>query len=308
MKIQSGSSTAGRRRSLPELAVGLASLVGLVPRDGADEVSEEESEDEPREPIPWQATRDGHTPRWGMAIDLDKCTACGSCVTACRTENNVPMTGPDPAARGTTISWMDLLPRANPAGGGVADPLELLPTPCMHCDDAPCTKVCPVGATYQDEEGIVAQIWDRCIGCRYCQVACPYSRRSFNWKEPEFAESYHSLLNPDVATRPEGVVEKCTFCHQRIRSKKAEARRAGRPLADTDFQSLPACAQDCPADAITFGDLDEPGSRVARMAESPRAFRRLEYIGTQPKVFYLSHERIDRIELPTSGDSEESES
>lgn len=291
MKSPSGPTNPSRRGVLPQLVATLASAAGILPQE-SEETEVEAEEEEPREPIPWEATRDGHTPRWGMVIDLDKCTACGGCVTACRTENNVPMTGPDPAALGTTISWMDLLPRATPEGDA-ADLLELLPTPCMHCEDAPCTKVCPVGATYQDEEGIVAQIWDRCIGCRYCQVACPYSRRSFNWKEPEFPDSFKSFLNPDVATRPEGVVEKCTFCHHRIRDKKAEVRREGRPLEDSDFQTLPACAADCPADAIIFGDLDEPGSRVAHLADSPRAFRRLEYLGTKPKVSYLSDESLD---------------
>ena len=233
------------------------------------------------------------TRRWGMAIDLDQCTGCGACVVACRSENNVPMTGRDPEDAGTQIDWMELLPRdARLAGDeGHTLPLELLPTPCMHCENPPCVKVCPVNATYQNEEGLVAQVWDRCIGCRYCQVACPYSRRYFNWKHAEIPDSYRNLLNPDVATRPEGVVEKCTFCHHRIRKVKEQAKREEREVTDEECQSLTACAQSCPADAIVFGDLDDPDSRVARMARSPRSFRLLEHIGTQPKVFYLSKDR-----------------
>lgn len=286
----------GRRDAMHSLAATLASLTGIAPQDLAiSEVDEEEEEEvEAREPIPWQQTADGHTPRWGMAIDLDKCTACGGCVTSCKTENNVPMAGPKPEAEGTAISWMSLVPRkekdVDPA---TAEILELLPTPCMHCEDAPCTKVCPVGATYVNPEGLVAQVWDRCIGCRYCQVACPYARRSFNWTHPDHPESYRSALNPDVATRPDGVVEKCTFCHHRIRDKKHEARREARPIVDKDFQYLPACAEDCPADAIVFGDLDEPGSKVAKMADSPRSRRLLENLGTKPKVYYLARDRRD---------------
>lgn len=292
-----GSKQIDRRGAMHQLAATLASLTGFLPQEADSE--DEESvmpEAEAREPIPWKMTSDGHVPRWGMAIDLDKCTACGSCVTACRVENNVPMTGPDPAAEGTTISWMTLVPRKEeaPVASKVlsTDVLELLPTPCMHCEDAPCTKVCPVGATYVNPEGLVAQIWDRCIGCRYCQVACPYSRRSFNWTHPKVPESYRSMLNPDVATRPDGVVEKCTFCYQRLRAKKAETRREQRPLADEDFQYLTACAEDCPADAIVFGDLDEPGSLVGELHANPRARRLLEHLGTKPKVAYLSRDRL----------------
>jgi molybdopterin-containing oxidoreductase family iron-sulfur binding subunit len=148
-------------------------------------------------------------------------------------------------------------------------------------------KVCPVGATYINEEGIVAQIWARCIGCRYCTTACPYGRRYFNWGEPSWPEEAKSQLNPDVALRPKGVVEKCTFCHHRIRAARERVRAEGRGLTDEDVRKLPACAQSCPADAIVFGDLNDPGSEVSTLAKSPRAFRLLEELGTHPKVFYL---------------------
>jgi Fe-S-cluster-containing dehydrogenase component len=226
--------------------------------------------------------------RWGMAIDLDRCTACGSCTVACREENNVPVLGPGDGNDGARPEWMSLLWREPESGHGLP---EVLPFPCQHCDDAPCTKVCPVGATYQDDEGIVAQIYDRCIGCRYCMVACPYGRRSFNWEEPEWPGTLAQMLNPDVATRPKGVVEKCTFCHHRVQRVKEEAAMQGRAPTDEECQRLTACAAACPAQAITFGDLDDPDSAVSRQSESPRAFRLLEHLGTKPRVVYLKRDR-----------------
>jgi molybdopterin-containing oxidoreductase family iron-sulfur binding subunit len=296
-KPKSSAPQRSTRRGL------FASLGGapahLAPQDSSeapDGEGEDELEDEEqREPQPWQQTADGHTPRWGMAIDLDACTGCGGCVVSCKVENNVPMTGREDEDAGTTIEWMTMGPATQGERTNLTA-MDLLPMPCMHCDDAPCTKVCPVNATYVSPEGLVAQIWDRCIGCRYCQVACPYSRRYFNWEDPETPESLCSMQNPDVAVRPAGIVEKCTFCHHRIRDKRHEVRREGRPITDGDFQRLPACAEDCPTNAITFGDLDEPGSRVSQLAESPRAQRLLEGLGTEPKVYYLSRNPIEAPE------------
>ncbi|MCB9915570.1 MAG: 4Fe-4S dicluster domain-containing protein [Planctomycetes bacterium] len=226
-----------------------------------------------------------------MAIDLDLCTGCGGCVVACKSENNVPINGRAPEAKGAEIEWMSLLPRGSRDEPESGLPVELMPTPCFHCDNPPCVKVCPVGATYRNDEGIVAQIWDRCIGCRYCTVACPYSRRSFNWKRAEWPDSYRSMMNPDVALRPEGVVEKCTFCHQRLRRVREEAKVAGEEVPREVYERLPACAEACPAGAITFGDLNDRDSRVAAMAGSPRARRDYEHIGTRPKIYYLSKAR-----------------
>jgi molybdopterin-containing oxidoreductase family iron-sulfur binding subunit len=225
--------------------------------------------------------------RWGMVIDLDRCTACGSCTVACREENNVPVYGPGDGNDGARPEWMSLLWRESDTGGLP----EVLPFPCQHCEDAPCVKVCPVGATYKDEEGLTAQIYDRCIGCRYCMVACPYARRSFNWREPEWPGALAELLNPDVATRPKGVVEKCTFCHHRIERVKEEAAMQGRAPTDDECRHLTACAQACPAQAITFGDRNDPDSEVSRQAESPRAFRLLDHLGTKPAVVYLKRDR-----------------
>jgi molybdopterin-containing oxidoreductase family iron-sulfur binding subunit len=260
--------TSSRRRFLGAFAQ-VATFVGLASRDV----------------IAAEDTTPRRTHKWGMVIDLDRCTGCQACAVACRAENNVPIAGPVHTEKGRAIFWMNLLTTSEGTYPGLRE--QFIPTPCNHCEDPPCVKVCPVGATAQTEEGITSQIPDRCIGCRLCEVSCPYTRRYFNWSEAEWPESLREQLNPDVAVRPHGVIEKCLFCHHRIRAAKDKARAEGRSLTDDDLQRLPACAQSCPAEAITFGDLNDPESEVTRQSESPRAFRLLEDVGTHPKVFYL---------------------
>ena len=221
--------------------------------------------------------------RWGMVVDLDCCTGCQACVTARQVENKVPPPSPEAAARGRAIRWMDLVPYQE--GEYPHLKLRLVPRPCMQCDNPPCIKVCPVGATTKGEDGIVAQIYARCIGCRYCTTACPYTLRYFNWYEPRWPGDLGQALNPDVSIRPKGVVEKCTFCHHRLQKARDRAAAEGRPILEGEY--LPACAEACPTRALAFGDLDDPGSEVAREARSPRAFRLLEDLGTEPKVYYL---------------------
>ncbi len=224
-------------------------------------------------------------PRWGMVIDLDKCTACQACTVACRVENNVPVAGPRDSLAGRAIFWNEVIPVIE--GETPHLKARFIPRPCMHCENPPCVQVCPVGATFKDAEGIVRQDYDRCIGCRYCTVACPYGARYFNWRGPEFPETHAAYRNPDppARVRPVGVVEKCTFCVQRVERARRRAAAEGRPLRDGDV--IPACVQTCPARARVFGDLDDPDSRVARLARSPRAFRFLEDLGTRPQVIYL---------------------
>lgn len=222
-------------------------------------------------------------PKWGMVIDLDKCTACQACVAACKIENNVPFASPEEAGKGRTIKWMDLLSVCE--GEYPEVKLHMLPRPCMMCASPPCIKVCPVGATYINEEGLVGQVYPRCIGCRYCMAACPYTLRYFNWYGPSWPELMQSGLNPDVSVRPRGVMEKCSFCHHRLLRARDTARAEGRELAHGEY--VPACVQACPPGAMLFGDLEDPESEVAKLARSPRAFRLLEDLGTEPKVIYL---------------------
>lgn len=218
---------------------------------------------------------------WGMVIDLDRCTGCQACVLACKAENNVPPVGAKEASRGRIISWMQVLAEGEEEHPG--PPVRFLPRPCLHCDDPPCTKVCPVYATYRNPEGIIAQIYARCIGCRFCMAACPYNAKYFNWHR---YQTDGPGQNPDVSLRPKGVVEKCTFCHHRLQKARERASAERRELAPGEY--VPACAEACPAQAIVFGDLADPGSDVARLARSPRAFRLQESLGTRPKVIYLT--------------------
>ncbi len=214
---------------------------------------------------------------WGMVIDLDRCTGCQACVIACKAENNVPAVGQEEALRGRTLSWMQVLTEETEGR------LRFLPRPCLHCDDPPCIKVCPVYATYRNPEGIVAQIYPRCIGCRFCMAACPYNAKYFNWR---LYQHEGPGQNPDVSLRPKGVVEKCTFCHHRLQKVRERALAEHREIAPGEY--VTACAQACPSRAIVFGDLADPTSEVAILAQSPRAFRLGEELGTKPKVVYLS--------------------
>ncbi len=232
--------------------------------------------------------------RWGMVIDLDRCTGCQACTVACRVENNVPAAGDRNAWKGRAIFWNKVVAirrsEGERHGGGEGESprgrVRFLPLPCMHCDRPACTLVCPVRATTQSSDGIVMQVPSRCIGCRLCQAACPYGRRYFNWQEVEFPGDLVQAVNPDVSIRTLGVIEKCTFCVHRLQKAREEARAEGRDLREGDY--VTACVQACPAKARTFGDLDDPEHEVAKLARSPRAFRLLPELGTFPKVIYLT--------------------
>ncbi len=225
-------------------------------------------------------------PKWGMVIDLNKCTGCGSCVTACRSENNIPNAGQEATQEGRTFLWMDMLEMVEGSYPDVH--IRYIPRPCFQCHNPPCTRVCPVRATYRNDEGLVAQIYHRCIGCRYCMVACPYTVKSFNWFEPEWPEEFTAIRNPDVSLRMKGVVEKCTFCSHRLMKAREQARFEERDLQEQDYQ--PACADSCPTGAIIFGDFDNKEHAVSQLIRSNRAYRLLEDLGTEPKVVYLAAE------------------
>ncbi len=218
-----------------------------------------------------------------MVVDLDRCTGCQSCVVACHAENNVPVVGEDESNRGRWMHWIRIERYWEGEYPNVR--ARFMPVMCQQCSEAPCEPVCPVFATYHTPEGLNAQIYNRCIGTRFCGSACPYKVRTFNWFRPEFPDPLVEHLNPDVSVRSRGVIEKCTFCIQRIRRAEINARLGGRKLTDGEIQ--PACVQTCPSSALIFGDLTDPHSQASQLAGSHRAFRLLDELGTDPAVIYL---------------------
>lgn len=223
--------------------------------------------------------------RYGMAIDLDRCTGCGACMIACAVENNVPPANAEATPR-TGITWMRVYQISNGAPFPESR-AAFIPVMCQQCGkDTPCAAVCPQEAVEADPAtGIVDQMPQRCLGCRYCMAACPYHARYFNWWDPKWPAGMAQTLNPGVATRMRGVVEKCNFCHGRLHEARAKAAAEGRrDLRQGEY--LPACAEACPAAAIVFGDLNDPLSEVSRLARDRNSFRILERLGTEPKIYY----------------------
>lgn len=221
--------------------------------------------------------------RWVLVVDLDRCTGCQACVVACHAENNVSIVGEKQAAYGRWMHWIIIERYWEGEYPNVK--ARFMPVMCQQCTEAPCEPVCPVFATYHNAEGLNAQIYNRCIGTRFCGNACPYKVRTFNWFEPEFQEPLAEQLNPDVTIRTRGIMEKCTFCIQRIRRAEIDAQTAGHSIADGEIQ--PACVQTCPSNALFFGDLDDPDSRASQLARSHRSFHLLPELGTGPGVIYL---------------------
>jgi Fe-S-cluster-containing dehydrogenase component len=227
---------------------------------------------------------------WTMTIDLDRCTGCGACVTACQAENNIPIVGEEELRRGREMQWMRIerywegeYPNAK---------LNFIPMLCQHCDAAPCETVCPVSATYHNQDGLNTQIYNRCIGTRSCAVYCPYEVRYFNYNDHYWPTPLDQQLNPDVTVREKGVMEKCTFCVQRVRQAKDHAKDDGRRRIQ-DGEVQPACAQTCPAEAIVFGDRQNLDTKVAKTMHDPRAYHVLEELNTKPSVVYLKKVNVD---------------
>ena len=226
--------------------------------------------------------------RWGMVIDLDRCTGCGTCVAVCQAENNVAPVF-DASDKTRSITWVRLREVDNgktfPANEGV-----FLPLPCQHCENPPCVPVCPVTATQKQKVGgIVGQTYARCIGCRYCMIACPYHARYFNWQDPAWSKGGEKALSPFVSVRPRGVVEKCTFCAHRWQLAKDKALAEKRdPYALGEGEYIPACVEACPAKVFYFGDLNNPAHLVYRLAKSSRIFCLLDSMQTRPQIYYLS--------------------
>ena len=268
--------------------VDLASLAAMKPGDGENV----------RLPLPegFDPKTDAYPPReykehrWAMVVDLARCNGCGACAVACYAENNINVRGAARLREGREGAWLQVVPYRDPAN---PRRLGFIPMMCQHCDAAPCEPVCPVYASVHNEEGLNAQVYNRCIGTRYCSNNCPYKVRRFNWFDVAFEEPLNLQLNPEVSVRCRGVMEKCTFCIQRIRQAEHRARIEDRPVRDGEIQ--PACAQSCPARAILFGDLLDPGSAVSALTRrDPRRYHVLEGLNTKPAVTYLR--RIKRTE------------
>jgi molybdopterin-containing oxidoreductase family iron-sulfur binding subunit len=232
-----------------------------------------------------------------MTIDLSTCIGCGACVVACQAENNIPVVGASEVRNHREMHWMRIDRYFTEREAEVEALLQ--PMLCQHCQKAPCEYVCPVEATVHSADGLNEMVYNRCVGTRFCSNNCPYKVRRFNWYDynAHLSETELMVKNPNVTVRERGVMEKCTFCVQRIREAEISAGRAGHELRGSDVRT--ACQQACPTNAIVFGSLTEGDSEMMRRRAEPRAYSVLHELGTEPRVRYLARVRNTNPELPT---------